>query len=194
MTEKDEIVKQEILLEAQKLFQQFGMKKTTMDEIAASCGKAKSTLYHYFKSKDEVFEAVIKMERMNLRQLVKSKVEEQKGMVDKIQTYVIEFHKEVCKRANLYRLMKQDFSSLGVSKKYFLSMMEYEQAYITRILEDGYDSGEYLTPHREDIPWISEMFLASFCGIVQYGLEKEGFYNEEKLERFVNLITPKVFS
>ncbi|MGQ7868591.1 TetR/AcrR family transcriptional regulator [Sunxiuqinia sp. sy24] len=194
MTEKDEQIKHEILIEAQKLFQQFGMRKTTMDEIAAACGKAKSTLYHYFKSKDEVFEAVIKMEMMNLRKLVKSKVEEQKGMVAKIKTYVIEFHKEVSKKANLFRLMKQDYTSLGVSRKHFLSMMEFEQAYIIRILEDGYDSGEYSTSNREDIPWLSEMFLSSFCGIVQYSLEKEGFYNEEKMIRFVNLITPKVFS
>ncbi len=40
---KDEIVKGEIVTKAQKLFQQFGLKKTTMDEIAEASGKAKST-------------------------------------------------------------------------------------------------------------------------------------------------------
>jgi len=43
ITEKDEIVKNEILFQAQKLFQQYGLKKTTMDDIALACGKAKST-------------------------------------------------------------------------------------------------------------------------------------------------------
>lgn len=192
--EKDELVRNEILTQAQKLFQQFGLKKTTMDEIATACGKAKSTLYHYFKSKDEVFEAVIQMEMINLRKYVKSKVEENKTMIDKIKAYVIEFHKEVANKVNLYRLMKQDVFSLGISKKYFLHMMEFEQSYIIRILEDGFDSGEYKTTQREDIPWIAEMFLASFYGVVQYGIEKDGFYDEEKIVRIADLITPRIFS
>ena len=44
--EKGDRVREEILVQAQILFQQYGLKKTTMDEIAAACGKAKSTLYH----------------------------------------------------------------------------------------------------------------------------------------------------
>ena len=41
-------IKDEILEEAQKLFRQFGLKKTTMDEIATACGKAKSMLQIVF--------------------------------------------------------------------------------------------------------------------------------------------------
>ncbi|WP_159523398.1 TetR/AcrR family transcriptional regulator [Sunxiuqinia indica] len=194
MTGKDEIVKKEILVEAQRLFQQFGLKKTTMDEIAEACGKAKSTLYHYFKSKDEVFDAVIQLEMLNLRQFVKNKVEEHKTMLDKIKTYVIEFHKEVVNKVNLYRLIRQDSKSFGFAKDKFLKMMEFEQSYIVRILEDGFDSGEYNTSAKEDIPWIAEMFLASFYGVVQYGVEKDGYYNEEKIERIVELVVPRLFT
>lgn len=194
MVDKDEVIKKEILIQAQKLFQQFGMKKTTMDEIAAACGKAKSTLYHYFKSKDEVFDAVIQLEMLNLRKHVKNRVEEHKSMIDKIKTYTIEFNREVINKVNLYRLMRQDANSLGVSKKYFLEMMEFEQSYIVRILEDGYDSGEYTTTGKDEIPWLADMFLASFYGIVLYSIEKEGFYNEEKIARTAELLTPKIFS
>ena len=165
IAEKDEIVKNEILSQAQKLFQQYGLKKTTMDEIALACRKAKSTLYHYFNSKNEVFDAVIEMEILNLRQYVKSKVEEHKTMVDKIETYILEFHREAIHRSNLYRIIKQDFAITEVyAKKLFLRMMEFEQKYIIRILEDGYDSGEYKEVIREDIPWVAEMFLAAFLG------------------------------
>ena len=190
---KDEIVKQDILLEAQKLFQQFGLKKTTMDEIAAACGKAKSTLYHYFKSKEEVFDAVIQMEMLNLRKHVKNKVEEHKSMIDKISTYILEFHKEAFNKVNLYRIMKQENSPKAIATKHFLNMMEFEQAYIIRILEDGVDAGECEEISREDIPWLAEMFLASFYGVVQYGIEKDGFYDEEKTKRIANLVVPKIF-
>ncbi len=193
ITEKDEIIKNEILLQAQKLFQQYGLKKTTMDEIAIACGKAKSTLYHYFISKNEVFDAVVEMEVLNLRQHVKDRVEEHKKMLDKIKTYALEFHKEAINKVNLYRIIKQDSIAESYAKKLFFKMMEFEQKYIIRILEDGYDSGEYKEIAREEIPWVAEIFLAAFLGVVQYAIEKDGFLDEEKLERTINLIAPKIF-
>ena len=44
-------------------------------------------------------------------------------------------------------------------------MMEFEQKYIVRILEDGYDSGEYKEISREEIPWVAEIFLAAFLAL-----------------------------
>lgn len=94
---KDETVNNEILEKAQKLFQQYGLKKTTMDEIAAECGKAKSTLYRYYNSKEEVFSAVIDLELRFLRIAVKEKVDKAHTTKDKIIAYFLEFHQEVLK-------------------------------------------------------------------------------------------------
>ncbi|PZM79053.1 MAG: TetR/AcrR family transcriptional regulator [Candidatus Melainabacteria bacterium] len=44
----------EIILAARKLFKRFGVKKTTMRDIASEAGLAVGTLYLYFKSRDEV--------------------------------------------------------------------------------------------------------------------------------------------
>ena len=192
-TEKEEIVKNEILLQAQKLFQQYGLKKTTMDEIAESCGKAKSTLYHYFCSKEDVFDAVVDMEMLNLRRHVKNKVEENKIMADKIKVYILEFYKEIYQRTNLYRLIKNDHIAEKLSKKNFRRMMDFETAYMTRIIEDGYDSGEYMSVDRSEIPWFSEMFLAGFLGTVKYTMEKDGFFDEKKITKFTEMFIDKLF-
>lgn len=192
--EKDEIIKNEILLRAQKLFQQFGLKKTTMDDIAAACGKAKSTLYYYFKNKEEVFDAVIQMEIINLRRHVKSKVEEQKTMVEKIMTYTLEFYREIFKRANLYRIISQENAAETTARKNFMKMMDFEKSYITRVLEDGYDAREYTNVNKEDIPWVAETFLAAFYGTVLYVMEKEGFYNEEEIAKAVRYFVPKLLA
>lgn len=192
--EKEEIIKNEILLQAQKLFQQFGLKKTTMDDIATACGKAKSTLYHYFKNKEEVFDAVIQMEIVNLHRHVKSKVEEQKTMVEKIMTYTLEFYREVFQRANLYRIISQENAAESAARKNFMKMMDFEKSYITRILEDGYDAREYTNVNREDIPWVAETFLSAFYGTVLYVMEKEGFYKEEEIVRAVHYFVPKLLA
>ena len=191
-TEKDESVMLEIVTQAQKLFQQFGLKKTTMDEIAAACGKAKSTLYHYFKNKEDVFDAVIQMEIVSLRKHVKNSVEEHKGMIDKVMTYALEFYKEIMKRTNLYRIISQERSVESTARKYFMKMMAFERSYITRILEDGYDAGEYKNVERSDIPWIAETFLAAFYGTVLFVIEKEGFLNEDELVKAVRYFVPKL--
>lgn len=47
-----------ILASALDLFRQFGYRHTSMEDIARAAAVAKGTLYLYFKSKDELFEAI----------------------------------------------------------------------------------------------------------------------------------------
>jgi len=51
--------RREILDEATRLFQSFGYRKTTLDDVAGAVRIRKSSLYHYFDSKDELFRAVV---------------------------------------------------------------------------------------------------------------------------------------
>ncbi|MDO8421939.1 MAG: helix-turn-helix domain-containing protein [Parvibaculum sp.] len=47
-----------ILDAALELFRQYGYRRTSMEDIAGAANVAKGTLYIYFKSKDELFEAL----------------------------------------------------------------------------------------------------------------------------------------
>jgi len=58
--EKDK--KQDVIKMAQTLFSRFGLKKTTVDEIAHKSNVAKSTIYNYFRSKEDIYEEVIEKE------------------------------------------------------------------------------------------------------------------------------------
>ncbi|WP_109833320.1 TetR/AcrR family transcriptional regulator [Reichenbachiella versicolor] len=54
---EEEVIKQ--IIEAAKIvFKQYGYKKVTMNDISEAAKKGRSTLYHYFKNKKEVFEEV----------------------------------------------------------------------------------------------------------------------------------------
>ena len=55
-------VKNLIVESATNFFSKFGFHKTTMDEIARHIHKAKGVLYYYFKSKEELFNEVLKQE------------------------------------------------------------------------------------------------------------------------------------
>lgn len=51
--------KTEIINAARQLFQTKGYDKVTMQDMMDSLAVAKGTIYHYFKSKEELFEAVV---------------------------------------------------------------------------------------------------------------------------------------
>ena len=51
-----------ILNSAKTIFARYGFKKTTMDEIAQAARKGKSSIYHYFKSKEDIFKAIVEKE------------------------------------------------------------------------------------------------------------------------------------
>jgi AcrR family transcriptional regulator len=190
---KDEAVKAEIISQAQKLFQQFGLKKTTMDEIAAATGKAKSTLYHYFTSKEEVFNAVIEMELTKLRKIVKDKVEEQKTTAGKLKTYMIEFQKGTLSMANVYRLVNNVSFDKKTSKERFIRMMEFEKSYILKILQEANNAGECSSLNKDDFPLMAELLLAGFFGTTKYLIEKDDKYDQKKLERIAEIFTTKLF-
>jgi len=51
--------KERILLKAEELFMQFGIRSVSMDDIANNLGMSKKTLYQYFADKDELVEGVV---------------------------------------------------------------------------------------------------------------------------------------
>ena len=55
----NEQVKQQIIVASITAFKRYGFNKIAMEDIAKACGKSRSTLYHYFKNKIEVLDAVV---------------------------------------------------------------------------------------------------------------------------------------
>lgn len=191
---KDELVKEEIIDQAQQLFKQYGLKKTTMDEIAAACGKAKSTMYHYFKNKDEIFDEVIQKELHNIRQIVKENVDQQSTLIEKLKSYFFIFHKETLNKVNLFRILKQELKSEIEKSNRFENVIEFEKAFVGGLLTQGIEAGELTSIQPEDIPWFSEIMLVAFLGIVRHSIEKEGEYDEDKFLKVTDVLIPRIFT
>jgi len=52
-------IKDRILLKAEELFMQYGIRSVSMDDIANGLGMSKKTLYQYFADKDDLVEGVV---------------------------------------------------------------------------------------------------------------------------------------
>jgi AcrR family transcriptional regulator len=56
---QDELIQQEILKAAIRLYQKFGPNGFTMDDLAAATGRSRTSLYYYYKNRDEIYQAVM---------------------------------------------------------------------------------------------------------------------------------------
>src|SRR5690349_22430398 len=51
--------KERILVKAEEMFMQYGIRSVSMDDIANNLGMSKKTLYQYYAVKDELVDAVV---------------------------------------------------------------------------------------------------------------------------------------
>jgi AcrR family transcriptional regulator len=127
-----------ILKTAQKLFARFGFNKTTVDEIASAAHIAKSTFYHHFASKEDIFRAVIEWEGQTLAKRIRDAVEEADTPQEKLRAYVITRMGYLRELANFYSALRDEYLEHypfieSVRQKDF----EDEMAMFREILSEG---------------------------------------------------------
>lgn len=77
-----------ILEAAKSCFIQFGYEKTTLDDIGRKLSLNKSSLYYYFKNKEEIFTAVIVREAEGIVEELHSEFNTKEHPEEKIQMYM----------------------------------------------------------------------------------------------------------
>jgi AcrR family transcriptional regulator len=58
-TNSDDIIREEILRAGLRLYRKYGPQKVTMDEVANALGRSRTSLYYYYKNREEFFLAVL---------------------------------------------------------------------------------------------------------------------------------------
>ncbi|HOW09041.1 MAG TPA: TetR/AcrR family transcriptional regulator [Bacteroidales bacterium] len=101
MVDKEEYRKKIVMISGQ-IFSRYGFRKTTMDEIAKELKMGKSSVYYYFKSKEDIFEAVVLYEANVLRNELTKAIKSVDSPVDKMKNYVFVRMKSFEKLSNYY--------------------------------------------------------------------------------------------
>lgn len=106
----DEVKQRDIILSAARdLFSRFGLEKTTMEDIARAAGKGKSSLYYYFKSKEEVFAQVIGREIAGLKTAISSALASREDPPEKLRIFVRVRLRYLRDKANQYTTVREDY-------------------------------------------------------------------------------------
>jgi len=89
MTGHDDIIHEEILQAALRLYRKSGPTKVTMDNLAKATGRSRSSLYYYFKNRDEIFQAVLERIAEDVAAEIRLSVAAAANLNDKIFAYCL---------------------------------------------------------------------------------------------------------
>lgn len=104
-TSKEAQTRESIILAAQQLFQHYGLHKVTMEDIARAMGKGKSSLYYYYKSKEEIFEAMLDREIDSVLAKVAEAVAQATTAEEKLYTFCLTRFEEMGRRVALHSIL-----------------------------------------------------------------------------------------
>ena len=134
--------KEKILSAATSLFSRFGLEKTTMEDIAKAAKKGKSSLYYYFKSKEEVFAEVIKKEIAGLKTAIIEAIEKEDDPYNKFRKFVDSRLNYLNEKADQYTNVKDEhIKHYKFVETLTADYSNWEISTIKSIVEYGRDKG-----------------------------------------------------
>lgn len=166
--DKQEIIEQDIINGAKKLMQQYGLKKTTMEDIAKAAGKSKSTLYYYFKDKEEIFDRVINLEIDEFFNAVKTAVNKQSDAISMLKTYIVTKVKTLREKINLYTFAVENDLQGRLNKEFTNLRNRYdneEKKMISSILTKGVETSLFKKEITQEIDVLSELLVSCVRGV-----------------------------
>jgi AcrR family transcriptional regulator len=134
---KKDLNRETILQIAQEIFSKYGYKKTTLDDIANAVRKGKSSLYYYFSSKEDLFQAVIAKEVDILKQALEKVVFRSMDPEEKLREYILTKLATFRDLANLYNALENDVTAIGFIDEIKAKNEKDEIRMIKRILIEG---------------------------------------------------------
>jgi AcrR family transcriptional regulator len=143
IVEKDD-VRKKIVQVASRIFTRFGFRKTTMEEIALASRKGKSSIYYYFKSKEEIYKAVVEKEANELKEELRLEVSKYDDPVDQLKAYILFRMHKIKMVTNFYEALKSEYlSHLEFIEKIRKKFDQDEIKIVKQILQNGIDRGKF---------------------------------------------------
>ena len=147
VSKKHDVRLNEILDISENLFATKGYEKTTVNDILDGVGIGKGTFYHYFKSKDEVMDAVI-MRMANTAKAASQAIADMPGLSANEKLAKVFADQPGYNGAIVEQLHHDDNSAMHL-KSLIEAMLAVTPA-VTQIVKQGISEGVYNTPYPQE--------------------------------------------
>jgi len=113
-----------------------------MEEIASTSQMGKSSIYYYFKSKEEIFQAVVEFEATMLKERLNRVIGKNNSPPERLKAYILFRLHSVRTLENFYAALNEEALShmdfiLEIRRNFEIK----EQELVGEILEEGMDQG-----------------------------------------------------
>lgn len=168
-----------IISVAEQMYAHFGFKRTTMEEIAKKARIGKSTLYYYFKSKEEIFAEMIQKGLLITKQKLSGAINEATTPQEKIRNYVLTRMNHLKELINYYTtLTDEHLDHYFFVEQARVDFFNYESNTLKSLLNEGvelnlFDIADIDTTVRMIIIALKGLEYQLFIQETDYDLETE---------------------
>lgn len=161
----------QILSTAQKLFQEKGLGMVTMEDVARAAGMGKSSLYYYFKSKEEIFNAVLENEINEILLETMKRISSQANLLEKLMAFAAVKFEMARKRKSLYRAVEAGMDAEALSRYnelkrgVHLKYLQKERVVVQQLLIQAGSSREIKALSTTELEQAVFIFLSSIRGM-----------------------------
>ena len=131
-----------ILKTAEKMFARYGLRKTSIEEMARMARVAKATIYNYFGNKDRVYLEVLRREKNEMVEKISALLEQKTSAPDKLIAFVKAKFRYMRQAKNILNLDREGVESpLPGAESIRNELFESEVDIIHSILNSGIKKG-----------------------------------------------------
>ncbi len=143
MSEKEN-TKNRLLDVAHQVFKHYGIRKTTLDDIAIKFGKGKTAIYYYYNSRDTIFKAVLIKEVRSAVKQIQTEVDIETNPTDQIKAFVNARLKVVSQTPVLNEAcLQNNYDSNKWIKQLIQKYMQDKIDILSNVLQVGIHSGVF---------------------------------------------------
>ena len=162
--------KRKIFETSMKLFAEKGYEATSIEEITATVGVAKGTLYYHFSSKEEIFNFLIEEGIKLLQNSIDIKTAKRNNYIDKIKAIVLIQIKIVAKYEDIITILLSQFWGKEERHKKCQNHVYDYISTIEKIVKDGIEKGEI---KKGDARVIASEIYGLICSTLIYKKREE---------------------
>lgn len=164
---KEEQTRREIITGAQELFQKYGIDKTTMDDIADAVGKGKSSLYYYYKSKEEVFYAVVNKEKDEIMKSIHDAIKDIESSSEQFKVFFLTHFTQVRRKLNLYSVIIKGNAKKHIDLFYKIQKesLDSQILILKNIMLKGMKKGEFQRIKEEECESLVTVIIMMLQGM-----------------------------
>ena len=144
----------EILDAARRVFARKGFAEGIMDAIAREANIAKGTIYLYFRSKSDVYKALLHHDMNLLQQYTLERLDRAISLREKVEAFLLARLEHADQKREFFRVMDSERTNLHMTRKQYRDFLEEPVTRLRAAFDEAMARGEIRTLDSERTAWL----------------------------------------